>query len=400
MGAVSRAMRTALLLAAVASLLPVVSEAGTAALEYEVRVAEVDGAQREVRLPKGYVLDVLTTDLVQPRSLVFAPNGDLIVGSIEGAIYRLEPPYTSPQVLVRLDDIPHGVALRDGEILIGRTHGLHRAPYQPGQVSIDESDVTLLAKLPSEGPHHKTRTVAVGPDGRVYVSLGMTGNCGDNYIGDGYPFESRRGGFLVLREGDGPPRLEPYATGLRNPVGFDWHPETKVLYSSNNGPDHWGFELPPEYLARVTEGSFHGMPWFQFDGTSLKRDECVKSRPPRPMSEVELPVATFPAHQAPVALAFVPDGALDPDLTGDAIVALHGSWASTGTAADRRKPKLVVVRFALGEAQRVDDLVTGFQLDSGKRWVRPAGLAFGPDHALYFSSDRKPGALFRLRRAD
>jgi glucose/arabinose dehydrogenase len=185
-------------------------------------------------------------------------------------------------------------------------------------------------------------------------------------------------------------------------VGFAWHPKTGVMYASNNGPDHWGYEQPPEYFSRVTAGSFHGMPWFQFDGQLLKRDDCVPSKPPRPLADVVAPVATFPARNAPMGVAFVPKGAMRKALEFDAIVALHGSWGTKpsggafGDSATRRPPKIVAVRFKDGKAMRVDDLVTGFQRANGERWARPVGVAIGPDGALYFTSDSGTNGLFRL----
>lgn len=101
-----------------------------------------------------------------------------------------------------------------------------------------------------------------------------------------------------------------------------------------------------------------------------------------------------------MAVAFVPAGTLDKRLELDAIVALHGSWGTPpgGGNASRRPPKLVAVRLQDNKAQRVDDLITGFQLPNGQRWVRPVGVAIGPDGALYFSSDSDTNGLFRLRR--
>jgi glucose/arabinose dehydrogenase len=105
-----------------------------------------------------------------------------------------------------------------------------------------------------------------------------------------------------------------------------------------------------------------------------------------------------------MGVAFVPDGEMDPQFALDAVVALHGSWATKpgggffGSAASRRPPKIVVVRFKDGQAKRVDDLITGFQLDDGERWARPVGVAIGPDGALYFTSDGGINGLFRLKR--
>lgn len=373
------------------------------ALNYEEQSLQLAGERHTVRVPRGYRLELLTDRLDAPRLLTFADNGDVLIGSRSGKLYRVAPPYTSPQVLVSLDDYPHSVALRGGEIFIARTSGLYRAPYQSGQKTIAEKSIQLVASLPGGGGH-SSRSVAVGPDQRLYVSIGIQGNCSDQYIGADYEFDDRRGGILVLRESGEKPQWEAYATGLRNPVGFAWHPQAGMLYTGNNGPDHWGFEQPPEYFSRVPAGSFHGMPWFQFDGQRLQRDECISSAAPRPRTEVQTPVASFPARSAPMGVGFVPKGAMHKALEFDAIVALHGSWATqpSGTAlgskASRRPPKLVAVRFKNGSALRVDDLVTGFQARNGKRWARPVGVAIGPDGALYFTSDGDTNGLFRLRK--
>jgi len=374
------------------------ARANTDALAYEEQTLTLDGERQTARVPKGYRLELLSR-LDAPRMLTFAANGDLFIGSQSGKVYRLPPPYTKPEVLVQLNQYPHSVALRRNEILIAQTDGLYRAPYQPGQAKLSVDAVTLLAALPGGGGHN-SRTVRVGPDGRVYVSLGIRGNCSDDYLGEKYAFEDQRGGVLVLREAGGKANWETFASGLRNPVGFDWQPQTGAMFASNNGPDHQGFNQPPEYFSRLTPGSFHGMPWFQFDGKQIRRDECISRAPPRPINEANAPVATFPARNAPMGVAFVPAGAMDERLALDAIVALRGSWGTPlgGGASSRRPPKLVAVRFQDTKAMRVDDLVTGFQLPNGERWARPVGVAIGPDGALYFSSDSDTNGLFRLRR--
>ncbi len=371
-------------------------------LTYTTHTIDVDGRPFSVRVPEGLRLELLTPAMDGPRLLIFAGNNDLFVGSRSGRIYRLSPPYTEPEELVTLDGYPHSVAFRPGEILIARTDGVYRAPYVAGQPQLDPDRIRLLAALPAGGGHN-SRTLSIGPDGRVYLSLGISGNCSDQYLGADYSFEDRRGGVLVLEEPEtGPARWQPYGSGLRNPVGLAWQPQTGVLYATNNGPDHHGFDLPPEYFSRIDPGSFHGMPWFQYDGQHLQRDSCVISPPPRPRAEVTLPVATFPARNAPMGVTFVPRGALDRRLEGDAIVALHGSWGTrpsggaSGNPASRRPPQLVTVRFDNGRAVRVDELVSGFQLENGNRWARPVGVAIGPDGALYFTSDGGINGLFRL----
>jgi glucose/arabinose dehydrogenase len=368
---------------------------------------QVPGGPYAVRLPQGYVLELLTDALKGPRLMTFAPGGELLVGSRSGRVYRIPPPYSRPQVLVRFGGYPHSVALRTRggvtELFVAETKGLYRAPYRPGS-GLKKRDFTRIAQLPGGGSH-TSRSVGVGPDARVYVSLGISGNCVDEYLGERYPFGRRRGGVYVLDETGARPVLKAYASGLRNPVGFAWQSGSGALYATNNGPDHLGYDEPREYFSRLSEGSFHGMPWFQLIKGRIQRDRCIARHPPRGMDEVVMPVATFDARNAPMGVAFVPEGAMDEGLMGDAIVALHGSWATRpaggfgGDPATRWAPKLVVVDFEQGRAQGVHDLVTGFQLPDGKRWARPVGVAIGPDGALYFTSDSGVEGLFRLRRS-
>ena len=382
---------------------PALVTASSEPLAYQQQRVTLNGMTVDVRLPQGYRLELMTAALDAPRLISFAANGDLFIGSRSGQVYRLPPPYNGPEVLIELDNYPHSVAFRRGEILIAQTDGVYRAAYQPGQKRLAPADLRLLAPLPGGGGHD-SRTVRIGPDGRVYVSLGITGNCSDEYLGKDYDFDDRRGGVLVLDESGQQPAWQTFASGLRNPVGFDWHPDSGVMYASNNGPDHWGFTLPPEYFARLLPGSFHGMPWFQYDGEQLQQDDCISSQSPRPATEVSLPVATFPARNAPMAVSFVPNGRFIKALEQDAIVALRGSWGTQpgggafGDPATRRPPKIVAVRFKNGEAQRVDDLLTGFQRKDGTRWARPVGVATGPDGALYFTSDSGMHGLFRLQK--
>jgi glucose/arabinose dehydrogenase len=368
---------------------------------YTQQQLTISGDTWTLTVPAGLQLQLLTDALDKPRMMNFLANGDLLIGSRAGKIYRLEPPYTRATILVELDDYPHSLAYRSGELLIAQTDGLYRASYQPGQTSIEENDIQLLAALPAGGGHN-SRTVSIGPDRRVYLSLGISGNCSDEYLDNSYPFDDRRGGILVLDESRPRPRWQAFASGLRNPVGFDWHPQTNDLYASNNGPDHQGYDQPPEYFSRITANSFHGMPWFQFDGQSIRRDDCIDTAPPRPRSQVSKPVATFPARNAPMGVAFVPANALDERFQQNALVALKGSWGTQpsggmfGKKSTRRPPAVLMVQFNNGKAAGVVNVISGFQRPGGARLARPVGVAIGPDGALYFTSDTHTEGLFRL----
>lgn len=371
-----------------------------AGAQQQAQTLSVGNQRFEARVPAGTKLEFLAGGMDGPRLPAFAPAGELLIGAKDGKVYRLKPPYTRVETLVDFGGYPHGIAVRGAELFVAETHGLYRAAYDSAAPGPRRADFTLVTPLPAGGGH-SSRSLGAGPDGRLYVSLGISDNCPDEYLDDSYPFERRRGGIFVLDERKAAPQLKPFASGLRNPVGFDWHPVTKEMYAANNGPDHLGFDEPREVFVRVREGGFHGMPWYQWIGGALKRDDCISSNPPRAPESGWQPAATFDARNAPLGMAFAPANAAWPE---GAAVALHGSWGTlpdggfVGNPATRRPPKIVFVRFENGRAGPVEDWVTGFQLPNGKRWARPAGVAFGPDAALYFTSDDGTlQGLFRLR---
>ncbi len=344
-----------------------------------------------VKVPIGYRLEILSADIDHARMMEFAPNGDVFIGSRQN-VYRLKPPYRRALRFFSSPDYPHSIAIRGEDLFIATTPRLLRLPYEPDQPRADPQSLRVVTALPG-GFGHASRTVRVGPDGALYVSVGISGNCSDQLVSDAYPFRHRRGGVFRVDESQPTARLEPFAAGLRNPVDFDWHPTTGVMYAANNGPDHHGYQMPPEYFSKLAADSFHGMPWYQYDGNRVVRDHCIASDPPFPIEKVQIPVATFAARNAPLGMTFIPEGAMDGRFTDSAAVALHGSWATqpdgdfSGAPASRRPPAVVLVRFVDGNAVGVEPVISGFQDSSGKRWARPAGVAIGPDGWLYITSD-------------
>lgn len=353
----------------------------------------VAGKRVSVNVPPGYRLELVTTDLSQPRFLTFADNGDLFAGSQSGYVYRLMPPYTRVQKLTPSFRYPHSLTVREGKLFIASTEALYRAEGINGKQLVN---VQRVLDLPA-GNGHSSRTVKQGHDGKLYISLGISGNCSDQFMGAGYPFEQRRGGLFVVEEKGKSMQLRPYSTGLRNPVGFAWNDQGE-LFATNNGPDHWGYDQPEEQLAALSEGSFHGMPWYQVIDGKVVRDSCRTNKPPMDIDAVTLPVAMFPSRNAPMAIEFIPTNHADARLAGNAVVALHGSWAvKAGEGrASKRPPNLSLVIFDEEKKPAVVEWVTGFQEVDGQRWSRPVGVAVSPKGEVYFSSDGPVSAIYRL----
>ncbi len=370
---------------------------------YDTQQFKISNSSYDLSVPKKYKLEfVLPLD--GPRIISISEKGEMFIGSKSGYIYRLVAPYNTAIKLVRLKNYPHSIVVRGDYIYIAQTNGLYRAPYRYGQKKILSSDIKQYAIVPG-GLGHNSRTVRVGPDNKLYLSLGIAGNCSNQYIGDGYHLTQQRGGVMVLDEKNKLNRMwRAFASGLRNPVGFDWHPTTGIMYASNNGPDHWGFNEPREYFSKLLPGSFHGMPWYQTINNKITKDDCINSKSPRSKAVVTKPVQTFDARNAPMAVAFITQGDIAKNFYGDALVALRGSWAVPdsgklkGSRAGRREPKLVLVRFDNGKAIQVDNFVTGFQLKNGSRWARPIGVINAPDGNIYFTSDDALNGLFRIKK--
>ncbi len=350
------------------------------------------------RIDPQLELEPLNFQMRSPRVIHFSEDR-MFIGSKAGDVYWLDPPYTEANLLLKTTGYPHSVIVRNNRIYIARSKDILVAEYTRELTSMDLSQFKKFLGLPAGG-QHSSRTLKLGPDNRLYVSLGIAGNCSDQWLDQSYPESDRRGGIFVIDESSAEAELKPFASGLRNPVGFDWTPDGSAIYASNNGPDHHGFDQPPEQFVRITAGANYGAPWFQFDGEQFNRDPCVESNPPFHPQILTPPEALFAARNAPMDVAFIPDQEVGV-YQRDAIVALHGSWATRdGDAASRRHPGLVRVAFHQGHATGVYDLLRGFQLPDGRRWGRPMGVAIGPDGNIYFTSDAGIEGLYRLRWRD
>jgi glucose/arabinose dehydrogenase len=362
----------------------------------------------------GLAVTAYASGLNHPRWLYVLPNGDVlvaetnkppkpdepaptVVGAIKGAAMQQQMkkagaavPSANRITLLRgvgpngeaasrsifLEGLfsPFGMALVGNELYVANADALLRFPYQEGQTSISAKGVKV-ADLPAGLNHHWTKNVVASPDGkRLYVSVGSNSNIGEN----GLDKEDGRAAIWEFNRATGKGRV--YATGLRNPVGMAFNPQSGVLWTSVNERDELGNDLVPDYMTSVKEGGFYGWPYSYFG-----QNVDTRVTPPRPelVARAIVPDYALGSHTASLGLAFY-DGNLMPGYKNGALIGQHGSW--------NRKPhagyKLIFVPFADGKPNGPpQDVLTGFLSQDGRAFGRPAGVAVDKAGAILLADD-------------
>lgn len=341
-----------------------------------------------LKLPRGYRASVWAQDLGNTRVIAVAPNGDVYVSRrSEGDIIRLADrdgdgrADGGPQVVVSRPGL-HGVAIHEGVLYFMSAREVFRAPLRPdGGIGAVE---TIIDDLPDAG-QHLNRTLAVGPDRMLYISAGSTCNACDE--------SSQENATLLRASLDGKSR-RVWASGLRNTIGFGWHPRTGELWGWDQGIDWLGDDLQREEVNRIERGARYGWPYVFEDGRINPQDEPPGGITGRQWAAASrAPVVTHIAHSAGMQWAFHPGGGFGPDAAGDAFVALRGSW--------NREPasgyELARVRFdARGRATAVETFVSGFMSADGRsHYGRPCGVAVMRDGSILMSDDAN-GVIYRI----
>ena len=367
----------------------VVDDAATANPDLvEVEVADPAGfgvSGQTLQVPPGYTVSVVAAGLGGPRFMAFDDEDNLIVGAArQGTVFRfrfVDGQLGEPEVLISGLQQPASVALfatDDGQYLyVGEVNHVSRFPYDPsGPVGAQE---VIIPDLPVGG--HRTRTVAFGPDGMLYLAVGSS--C--NICLEEEPIRS-----TISRAHPDGSELEIIATGLRNPVGIAFQPETELLWATVNERDNQGNEIPPDLVTIVEEGANYGWP-------ACMPPDATPQESGADCAGVTPPTVAIQAHSAPLGLAFLDGEGIPAELSGDLIVAQHGSWNRQPPAA----PKLLLIEFEDLEGVPVAarDFATGWQDASGERWGRPAGVIVAPDGSLIVSDD-DAGLLYRISAAE
>jgi glucose/arabinose dehydrogenase len=378
-----------------------------------VNVAPARGwpADRIPRPAPGLEVNAFATGLDHPRWLYVLPNGDVLVAEtnaperpdngkgIKGWFMKRAQkkagagvPSANRITLLRDSDgdgradarhhfleklnSPFGMTLIGDALYVANTDAVVRFDYRTGATSITTPG-KKIADLPAgTNNHHWTKNVIASRDGKkLFVTVGSNSNVAEN----GMDAEKLRAAILEIDPSTGATRL--FASGLRNPNGLAWEPQTGALWTAVNERDEIGNNLVPDYITSVRDGGFYGWPYSYF-GRNV--DERVT--PPRPdlVAKAISPDYAVGSHVAALGLAFVDGDGLPQRFQGGALIGMHGSW-------NRKEPsgyKVAFVKFESGKPQGVpQDFLTGFLNEDGDALGRPVGVAIDARGAALVADD-------------
>ena len=340
---------------------------------------------QEITVPAGFSLDVFADKLGGARALaVDAAGVPLVSITARGRVVALPDRgglgRATDVVTVATDlDRPHGLAFRRGHLYVAETGRIVRFRYDARTRMAAERTV-VVAGLP-HGAHHWTRSIAFGPDDKLYVAIGSSCDvCAEH--------DPRRAA-IVRYNADGSGE-ERFATGLRNPVGLGFHPRTAALWTTVNERDWPTGGAPPDYVTAVRRGAAYGWPHCYAERGVFAPDPTL---PGGDCRGLDVPTLELPPHSAPLGLAFYTGAQFPARYVGDLFVALHGSRSGLPTAGY----KVVRVRFRDGRPATVEDFVGGWR--HGDRVLgRPVDVVVGRDGSLYITDDHAD-RVYRVRYA-
>ncbi|APV50091.1 sorbosone dehydrogenase [Betaproteobacteria bacterium GR16-43] len=337
-----------------------------------------------VGLPAGFDIQVFASGVKGARSMALGAGNTLFVGTQgEGKVYAIQHDGTkATQVLTVASGLntPNGVAVKDGALYVAEIDKIWRYDAIEKNLANPPKPVLVYGKYPTDR-HHGWKFIRFGPDGWLYVPVGAPCNVCEKAD----PYSS-----ITRIKPDGS-QMEVYARGVRNSVGFDWHPVTRELWFTDNGRDMLGDDLPPDELNHATKAGQHfGFPYCH--GGDLPDPEFGTKRP---CGEFVAPAKKFSAHVASLGMRFYTGSMFPLEYRNAIFIAEHGSW-------NRSKKSGYRVMVARVDGNNVVDhkvFADGF-LDVGAdtAWGRPVDVQQMPDGSLLVSDD-KAGAIYRISYA-
>ncbi|MDX1459738.1 MAG: PQQ-dependent sugar dehydrogenase [Xanthomonadales bacterium] len=325
-----------------------------------------------IELPDGFRISVYAERVDNARQMALGDQGTLFVGSRKATqVYALrddDGDHVAERVVV-LDrglEMPSGVAFRDGALYVGDHNRILRYDLVESRIYAQPDPILVTDQLPRG--HHNWKHLEFGPDGWLYIPVGVPCNICDE---QGYG-QIRR---LDLASGN----MEVYARGIRNSVGFTFHPETGDLWFNDNGRDHLGDELPADELNHAPRPGMHfGFPYCHQgdlpDPEYGPEHDCDSFIPP---------ALNYRAHVAPLGMAFYTGDMFPAEYRSSLFVAQHGSWNRSSKIGYR----LVNIRFDASGAVTEKRIFASGWLQGERAWGRPVDVLVMPDGALLVSDD-------------
>jgi len=345
----------------------------------------VAAPQDDLTIPAGFTVSYFATDLGKVRLMAVHPTTGVLFASVTNqdriiALPDANKDGKADKKVVFADGIKqaHGLVWRGDDLYVAGTDRVVRLRDANHDLKPDGA-AQQIADLPGGGGHF-TRTVRIGPDDKLYVSIGSSCNvCVER---------NKERAAIIRMNLDGSGRTL-HATGLRNAVGITFDTAGN-LWATNNGRDWLGNELPPECLYKVTQGGFYGWPYAYGNrvadpdfGASCR--ECVAKTIP--------PAWEFPAHTAPLGLNFYSGTRWPAEFQGDLFIAFHGSWNSSY----KKGYNVWRVDFQGGKPVRATEFLKGFLRGRSDVWARPVDIITGADGQMYLTDDFG-GRIFRIAR--
>jgi glucose/arabinose dehydrogenase len=343
-----------------------------------------------IHLPPGFKIEVYASDLPNARQMALSPNGVLYVGSLgAGKVYavvdsnkdgRGDKVYTVASGL----NMPSGIAFRDGSLYIGAVSRVLRLEGIDGKLAKPPAPKLVSEAFPTD-EHHGWKFIAFGPDGKLYVPVGAPCNVCD----EDNPIYASLTRIAVDKAGKAS-KPEIVARGIRNTVGFDWHPQTQELWFTDNGRDLLGDDRPPDELNHATKAGLHfGFPYCH--GGDIADPKFGAGHP---CSQYVPPAQKLGPHVAAIGMTFYTGTMFPPEYRNQVFIAEHGSWNRSTPIGYR----VTVVKLdGQGKAVSYQPFAEGW-LQGGDDWGRPADVLVMPDGALLVSDDHA-GVVYRITYA-
>lgn len=336
-----------------------------------------------IRLPPGFTIEVLAR-VPNARAMTWGADGTLFVGSApEGKVHAvtLPPAGAKGEAVVHVIATglrePAGVAFRNRALYVSAVSSILRFDDIERHLANPPVPVVVNDRLPSDG-HHGRKFIAFGPDGKLYVPVGMPCNV--------CALDPDRYGVVLRMNADGT-GTEVFARGLRNTVGFDWDPRTSELWFTDNGRDMMGDDVPPDTLNHAPRaGVRFGFPYCH--GGTIPDPEFGRQRP---CSDFRPPAQNLGAHVAALGMRFYTGTQFPAAYRNRIFIAEHGSWNRSSKVGYR----VTMVTLEGGRAIRYEPFAEGW-LKGESAWGRPADVLVAPDGSLLVSDDTA-GAIYRIR---